>query len=151
MCGLAALGFLPEMPAPSVTAAVTGSLELIATEQPQLLEFQLEMLLNSPARDIVLGLAKDLAVPYDRLGVVLIKACKDLGRLEKQQTTWRDPAKCLQSPNVAALLLICHARKVRVVPLGRLSRLKAIGRRLERAYEVARCRAWIEDFIGSSR
>ncbi len=72
MCGFTALGFLPEMSASSVAAAVTSSLELIATEQPQLLEFQLEMLLNSPARDIVLRLAKDLAAPHDRLGVVLI-------------------------------------------------------------------------------
>lgn len=127
------------------TAAV---LELIAAEQPDLLDFQLEAFLNSAIRFAVRELAASFGVPLEQMGLTVYKASRDLDRLEKRRGPWRDPAKILESPNVAALVHLCCARGGRVRAVNRRRKLDAILRKLERAHELTRSRAWIEDFIG---
>ncbi len=128
--------------------AVVAVLELVASGRPEMLEFQLETLLNSPMGFAVHDLASDLDVPWERVSFTLYRACLDLDRLEKRRGAWRDPEKILQSPNIAALRHVCRARQGRVTGVARRRQLDVTLRRLERAHALARSRAWIEDFIG---
>ena len=90
-------------------------------------------------------------VPHDQVGREIHRAGVDLDRLERLRGPWRDPAKMLGSPNLAALLYVCYARRNRVSTLAHERRLQKIVRRVEQAYELARSRAWIEAFIGPQR
>ena len=135
------------MKSPAVSA-VAELLEVTASGHPQLLAFQLDLILKSPARPAVYELANVLDVPHDEVGRTIHKACLDVDRLERNRKTWRDPAKVLRSPNLAALRTVCRARRNRVFKLARQRRLDRILRKLERAHELARSRAWIEAFIG---
>ncbi len=128
--------------------AVAALLEVAASSHPQLLELQLDTILRSPLRPAVFDLASAFNVSHHQVGHAVHRACVDLDRLERWRGTWRDPAKVLSSPNLAALLHICHARLNRVQKLARQRRLEMILRKVERAYELARSRAWIEAFIG---
>lgn len=131
-----------------MAAATAAVLELIAAEQPELLDFQLEAFLNSALRFAVCELAAVFGVPLEKVGFVVYKATRDLDRLEQRRGAWRDPAKILESPNVAALAQLCRARGGRVRTVHRRRKLEAILRKLERSQDLARSRAWIEDFIG---
>ncbi len=132
----------------NAVGAITELLEVVASGHPQLLELQLEVVMKSPARSAVYELAAVFDVPHDQVGREILRACVDLDRLERLRGTWRDPAKILGSPNLAALLYVCYARRNRVSKLARQQRIERILRRVERAYELARSRAWIEAFIG---
>ncbi len=123
-------------------------LELTASEQPELLKFQIHVLCNSTMRFTVQQLAAALGVSQEQVSRAVLRASEDLDRLEKYRKNWRDPAKVLDSPNLAALLCVCHARSKRVSKPTRRRRLEMFQRRIERAHELARSRAWIEDFIG---
>ncbi|MCP3963759.1 MAG: hypothetical protein GY719_38475 [bacterium] len=127
---------------------MTELLELTASGLPQRLSFQLDVVMKSPARSALYELAAVFDVPHDQVGQAVFRACKDLDRLERQRGRWRDPAKILDSPNLAALRHVCHARLNRVSKLARQHRLERILQRVEQAYELARSRAWIEAFIG---
>ena len=128
--------------------AVVALLEVTASGHPRLVDFQLRTILASPARSAVYDLASAFDVAHDQVGQTVHRACVDLDRLERRRGTWRDPASILDSPNLAALLHVCRARLKRVVKLARERKLERILRRVERAYELARSRAWIEAFIG---
>ncbi len=130
------------------TGAVAELLEVTAAGHPQLLDYLLGLVLRSPARSALYELAAAFDVPHDQVGREIHRACVDLDRLERLRGAWRDPAKILGSPNLAALLYVCYARRNRVSTLARQRRLENILRRVERAYELARSRAWIEAFIG---
>ncbi len=132
----------------NVVAAVAEILEVTASGSPHLLDFQLDVILKSPARSAVYELATAFDVAHDEVGQTVYRACLDLDRLERRRGAWRDPATILKSPNLSALLHVCQARKNRVAKLPRQQRLGRILRRVERAYELARSRAWIEAFIG---
>ncbi len=132
----------------SAESAIAATLELTATERPELLDFQLEAFLNSPMRFAVLELANAFGVPREKLALTAYKACLDLDKLEKRRGVWRNPAQVLESPNVAALYQLCSARQGRVPGITRRRRLEAICQKLELAWELARDRAWIEAFIG---
>ncbi len=132
----------------SNAGAVTELLELTASGLPQRLGYQLELVLKSPARSGVYELAAAFDVSHDQVGQAVYQACKDLDRLERHRGRWRDPAKVLDSPNLTALLYVCQARLHRVSKLARQTRLTRILRRVDRAHERARSRAWIEAFIG---
>ncbi len=132
----------------SATDAAAAVLELSGSERPELLDFQIEALLNSPFRFCLQQLARDFEVPLAKLGLVIHRACHHLDRLEKRRAAWRDPAKVLESPNVAALVHVCRARVGRVQGITRRRRLETLGLKLERAHERARDRAWIEAWIG---
>ena len=133
----------------SAEGAIVAALELAASERPELLDFLLETFLNSPMRFAVLELATALGVPERKLALTFYKACLDLDKLEKLRLVWRDPAQVLEAPNVAALHQICRARMGRVDGIARRRRLEGLGLKLERAWEQARDRAWIEAFIGA--
>ena len=128
--------------------AVIALLEVTASGHSSLLEFQLQTILNSPARFAIYDLASAFDVSHEQVGHVVYRACTDLDRLERRRDPWKDPAKILASPNLAALLHVCHARLNRVQKLARRRRIETILRRIERAHELARSRAWIEAFIG---
>ncbi len=128
--------------------AVVALLEVTASGHPRLIDFQLRTILNSPARSAIYDLASAFDVAHDQVGQTVCRACADLDRLERRRGTWRDPAEILGSPNLAALLYVCGARLNRVAKLARERKLEKILRRVERAYELARSRAWIEAFIG---
>lgn len=106
------------------------------------------MLLSSPARSGVYELAAALDVPHHQVAREIYRAAVDLNRLEKLKGSWRDPVKILGSPNLAALMHVCHARRNRATDPRRQVRIEKILRRVAQAYELARSRAWIEDFIG---
>ena len=133
-----------EAPVESVVAV----LELTASERPELLEFQTHVLRNSTMSFALQQLADTFEVPPDQIGQAVFRAGKDLDRLETLRVTWRDPAKVLDSPNLPALLYLGHARLARVSKLIRRRRLEVTLRRVQRAYDLARSRAWIEAFIG---
>ncbi len=128
--------------------ACLGALEVIASEQPELLEFQAQTLLNSTMGFAVRELGAALEVAPENVGQAVSRACTDLDRLAKHRRTWRDPAEILDSPNLTALLYVCRARLDRTSPPTLRRRLEKVLRRLESAYGLARSRAWIEDFIG---
>ena len=132
----------------SAEGAIVAALELTASERPELLDFLLETFLNSPMRFAVLELANAFDVPQGKLALTFYKACVDLDKLEKLRRVWRDPAQVLEAPNVAALYQTCSARVGRVAGLTRRRRLEGLCLKLERAWEQARDRAWIEAFIG---
>ncbi len=132
----------------NAAGAVAELLETTASGHPQLLDFLLELVLKSPARSAVYELAATFDVPHDQVGREIHRACGDLDRLERLRGAWRDPAKILGAPNLAALLYVCYARRNRVSKLARQRRLEKILGRVERAHELARSRAWIEAFIG---
>ncbi len=123
-------------------------LEVTASGHPQLLDFQLEVILKSPARSAVYELATIFDVPHDEIGKTVRRACLDLDHLERRRRAWRDPAQVLRSPNLAALFYVCRARLNRVTNLAREQRLEIILRRVTRPYKLARSRAWIEAVIG---
>ncbi len=60
-------------------------LELIASEQPRCLEFQVHVLCNSTMSFAVQKIAAELAVSPERLGKVIGRACMDLDRLELER------------------------------------------------------------------
>ncbi len=136
------------MTSEDTTDSVVALLEVTASGHPRLVDFQLRTILNSPARSAVYDLASAFNVPHDQVGQTVYKACIDLDRLERRRGAWRDPAKIIGSPNLAALLHVCHARLNRVTKLARERRLETTLHRVKRAYEIARSRAWIEAFIG---
>ncbi len=139
--------------------ATVAVLELVASKQPELLEFQAHVLCNSTMSFAVQKLAAAFDVPIEKVGGAVSRACGELDRLEKQRGTRRDPATSPQkakgaspdSPNLAALLRVCQARLKRVSSVGRRRRLEKIRRRVQAAYELARTRAWIGAFIGPPR
>jgi len=125
-------------------------LELIASEQPELLEFQAHVLWNGTMSFAVEELAAAFSVPPQELAGAIGRACHDLDRLEKRRGAWRDPGQVLGTrPNLAALRHLCQARLRRAWHLPRRRRLERIYQKLEAAYAHARTRAWIDDFIGS--
>ncbi len=133
-----------------VVAGVAEILEVTASGGPHLLDFQIDVMLKSPVGFAVYELASAFEVAHDEVGRTVHHACRDLDRLERRRGVWRDPATILKSPNLVALLHVCQARKNRVVKPTRQQKLGRILRRLERAHELARSRAWIEAFIGPS-
>ncbi len=128
-------------------AAVVDLLELTATGRPELLDFQLDSLLNSPMRFAVLDLASALGVPAHEIAATIFQACHDLDKLTATRRVWRDPADVLPSPNVAALRHVCRSRLGRTTGPKR-GRLEITLRRLRKAHELLQSRAWIEDFLG---
>ncbi|MCP3958267.1 MAG: hypothetical protein GY719_10490 [bacterium] len=132
----------------SALPAIVAVLELIGSEHPPLLHFQLDTLLRSTTRIAVHDLASGFAVPLDQVAQTIHKACLDLDNLERKRGVWKDPTLFLQSPNVVALLHVCQARAGRTTERHRRRKLEVIERRLRAAHELARSRAWIEAFIG---
>ncbi len=131
---------------------IAGMLELVASQRPDLLPIYLDMAANSPARFAVLELASDLKVrDPERLYPVLLKISADLDRLEKRRTGWRHPRQILNNPNVVGLLYFCRARIKNVPGIARRRRLEVMSRKLQRAYDQEKTRAWITDFIGAPR
>ncbi|MCP3959941.1 MAG: hypothetical protein GY719_19015 [bacterium] len=135
-------------PSGSPLPAVVAILELIASEHPPLLDFQLDTLLHSTTRFVVHEFASAFVVPLKQVGQTIHKACLDLDTLERRRAGWRDPALILQTPNIVALLHVCRARAGRIADRYRRRKLEVIERRLRAAQELARSRAWIEEFIG---
>ena len=128
--------------------ASAAVLEVVASARPGLVEFQAQALLHSTMSFAVRELAAAFGIAPEKVGAEVGRACDHLDRLEKSRLTWRDPAEILDSPNLAALLYTCRARLRRASPPTRRFKLERILRRLEAAYEKARTRAWVEDFIG---
>ncbi len=62
----------------------------------------------------------------------------------QNRSFWRTPI----AATAAVLRRACRARLKRVPQLSRRRRLERIQRRIDAAYQLARTRAWIEDFIG---
>ena len=134
----------------SIEAAV-ATLELVGSERPELLEVVLDAVLNSPMQFAVYQLASRFDVPPGKLKATLLQACHHLDRLMRRRGDWRDPRRILQSPNLAALRLVCVGRLQRVSLPADRRRLEVILRRIDRAIERATSRARIEAFIGPTR
>ncbi len=128
--------------------ATIAVLELIASEQPQFLDFQAHVLGNSTMSFVVQKLAGELGVAPEELVKAFGQAARDLDRLEKHRGRWQDPVKVLGATNLAALRHVCEARLTRVWKVARRTGLQRIQRRVEAAYKLARTRVWIDDFIG---
>ncbi len=134
-------------PKSQAMTAVVELLELTASNRPELLDFQLDTLLNSPVRFAVRNLASTLDVSIGKVAVTIYRACNELDQLTMMRRVWSDPGQVLESPNVAGLYHVCQAR------LGRTSgpkrgRLEITLRRLRKANDLLQRRQWIEDFIG---
>lgn len=130
----------------SPVSAIASVLELTAALHPELLDFQLELVLDSHMRFAARQLATEFGVTIEQLGPTIYRACLDLDRLEKRQR-WRDPSQVVQSPNVAALHRVCEVRTLRISGITRRRWLGVILRRLQTAHDLARSRARIEAFI----
>ncbi len=128
--------------------ATVAVLELTAAEDPDLFDFTAHALANSCMSFAVRTLAGDLSVTPQSVGLEIARACRQLDQLEKQHRVWRDPAEVVDAPNLKALRHVCRARLDRTSPGARHNRLNKVRRRLEAAWELARTRAFIEDFIG---
>ncbi len=131
---------------PPVEASL-AVLELLADEDPDLLDFTAHVLNTSAMSFAVDSLAADLGVPRDRVGRAIGRACQQLDRLEKHRGFWRDPAQVVETPNLTALRCVCHIRFDRLAPGTRRTRLEKVLRRLDAAWELARTRAFIDDFL----
>ncbi len=128
--------------------ATVEVLEVIASEHPDLLAFQVHVLTSGTMSFAVQKLAAIFDVPLDELGSTVTRACHDLDRLEKYRGVIGKLTKILPSPNLPALVHLCRARLKRAQQAVRQRRLERILRKLERSYDFARARAWIDDFIG---
>ncbi len=128
--------------------ATLAILEIVASEQPELLEFQAQALLNSTMSFALRDLAATFDVAPEDVGDAACRACTHLDRLERHRRTWRDPAELLDSPNLSALVSVSRARIRRTSPPARRQKLERIQRRVEAAYKLARTRAWVDAFIG---
>ncbi len=136
------------MPGRPLRSAIAATLELFASERPELLGFQLEVLLSSSMQRVAENFAADCGAPLRDLDPVIQRASLDLDNLERRRGAWRDPAEILESPNAAALVQLCRARQGRVQGSQRRLKLQHIHRKLEEAREHANRRKWIEGFIG---
>jgi hypothetical protein len=129
--------------------AIIAVLEVVGSEQPDLLEFQAHVLWNGTMSFAFVKLAGTFGLPPQELGGAIGRACRDLDHLEKRRGIWRDPKQVLgPRSNLAALSHLCQARLRRVRHPPRRRRLERMYQRLEAAYAQARTRAWIDDFIG---
>ena len=134
-----------------IREATVAMMELLASRRPDLLPVCLDMACNSPARFAVLELARDLGVREPRdLHLEVLKVVTDLDRLERRRSGWRHPRQVLHRPNIGGLLHFCRARIENVREADRRRRLEVLARKLQRAYDRERTRAWITDFIGTS-
>ncbi len=123
-------------------------IEIVASEQPDLIEFHVQALRNSPVSFAMRELATDFDVAPEDVGEAVGRACIHLDRLERHRRAWRDPTEVVESPNLAALVAVCRARIRRASPPKRRQKLERILRRVEPAYQLAQTRAWLDDFIG---
>ncbi len=128
-------------------AAVVELLELTASCRPELLDFQLDALVNSPVRYAVRDLASIMGVAREKIAITIYRACQDLDKQSATRRVRSDPTQVLDSPNVAALYHVCKARLSRTTGAKR-GRLEINLRRLGKAYQLLKGRRWIEDFIG---
>ncbi len=103
-------------------AFVTGLLEIVASERPDLLGPLIEALEHSPAGRRLAQIAEMWGVrPEDRtedLGHLAVRASKHHDRLEKYRTGWRHPNQMVDEPNVRALLSFVFERRKRVPGIG---------------------------------
>ncbi|MEM7354026.1 MAG: hypothetical protein AAF657_24705 [Acidobacteriota bacterium] len=127
---------------------IAALLELIGSQRPELLDFQIEAITSRWHGLPLPELADAFGTHPNQLSRTVLEACQDLDRLEKTKEAWQDPAVLLERPNLAALQLLCQARLGRVPKISHRRRLAAIRRRLTKAQELARVRGLIEDFIG---
>lgn len=126
---------------------VTRLLELVATQQPDLLFLVIDMASHSPFRFAILELASTFGTTPERLASVLHTTCLNLDRLEARRK-WKHPYDVLPQANLRGLLYLCRARRIRVSAVTRSRRLAMIARKLEQAYRSERTQRWIEDFLG---
>ncbi len=123
-------------------------LEIVASEQPDLIEFLAQSLVGSPVSFAIRELAATFGVAPEDVGETVGRACTHLDCLERHRRAWRQPAEVVESPNLAALVTVCRARIRRASPPKRRLKLERILRRIEPAHRLARTRAWIDDFLG---
>ncbi len=93
-------------------------------------------------------LATAFAVPVDKVGEAISRASNDLDRMEAHRGRWRSLSRIVKQPNLAALHHVCAARLARTTNVKRRQRLEIIRRQVDAAYQQARTRAWLEDFLG---
>ncbi len=130
-----------------------AALELVASEDPDLLPFVVEALAASPARSVVLELAKlfDVRQPGE-LAARATRAASQLDRLEKNASRrWTDPREFLGPQALPAALLsrFAAARAARWQRRARprLPELVRLDRRLRVAAGKERAAALVRDFL----
>lgn len=131
-----------------ICAPLVATLELIATEHPELLPWQIDVVHHSPARWMVHQLAAAWGVRPLDLGPLAVKAARDLDRLEARRGGWRHACRIVHEPCLAALLDLAVERRERIDVVARRRRLESIARRLAKELEAERQRRWIQRFIG---
>ncbi len=68
--------------------ASTAVLQVVASAQPELVEFQAQALLNSTMSFAVRELATAFGVPPEKIGEAVGRACNHLDQLERIRRTW---------------------------------------------------------------
>ncbi len=139
-------------------ADVTGVLEIVATERPDLLRPLIKALEYSRAvADVaelgdVWGLGPPGPEEEDRSGKLFEIAAKTsagLDQLERKRAFgWDHPRELIDGANVAALQGFAHERRVRVRNTRREARLSLIARKLDQVAEADRRRRAVERFLG---
>ncbi len=132
---------------------LTGVLEIIASERPDLLGSLVAGLEFRPAGRGIAALAKSWGVRSEtpatglsELAEVALKTVRDLTRLEKRRVGWRHPRQVVDKPNIPALHSFALRRSDRVT-LARGRRLQMLANKLERAHEGERQRRMVEAFL----
>lgn len=135
-------GAQPITPALEPLAAL---LELVASEQPDLLPWAVSVVEQSAGRAIFLELAEEWGVQPRDVRRVAARAARQLDELEPRGGT--DPGS-LRGPALVAAFHFASQRRRRISGLRRQQRLKTLGRQLAEALEVARQRRRIHSLIG---
>jgi hypothetical protein len=129
------------------SAEVVRVLEVIASEQPDLIGPLVEALEFSPARRGLAALAEAWEEQIADLGDLAIRTARHLDRLEKRSGAWRHPDQVVEAPHVPALASFVVARCDRVTPEPRSRRLNVLAIKLQRIATLEQERRKLEAFL----
>ena len=146
---LTSISNMSEVSRGTTIAPFVGALELTASELPELLPWLIDVVQNSPARWMIHQLEETWGVrSVVDLGSGVLKAVRDLDRLEARPGHWRHARHIVHDPCLAALHDIAVKRHSRIDARARRNRLKAIVRRVAADLETERRCVRIQQFIG---
>ena len=129
-----------------IKGRVAAILEVIATESPDLLAYQLEILRQGPVRWCTDELASDWRVRPDQLCATLATGVVTVESLRRRRG-WRDPAAVVDRPNLSACLAMAEARAARTASKTQRGQLDATCRRLATCLDTERWRDRILAFL----
>ena len=125
---------------------VVAILEVIATEAPELLAYQIEICRQGPVVWAIEELAMDWRIRPDQMCATVAASVAAVEKLRRRRS-WRDPAAVVDRPNLATCRAMAQARAARTNSRAQRGQLEATCRRLAACLETQRRRDWLLAFL----